>query len=152
MLEKSYSELLQMDTMQDRYEYLRMHGLVSDPTFGSKRYLNQRFYQSPEWKETRRDVIIRDNSCDLAIPEYQIYKSAIVHHINPITIDDLLDRNWDKLLNPENLITVSYSTHQAIHYGSNNLLPNTLIERTPGDTCPWKEMSSSLQNRRSYGE
>lgn len=144
MLEKSYSELMQFDTINDRYEYLRLCGLVSDPTFGSRRYLNQLFYRSPEWKQVRREVIIRDNSCDLAIPDYEIYKSAIVHHINPITIEDINYRNWDKLLNPENLITVSYNTHQAIHYGSNSLLPSMPIERTPGDTCPWKEMSPSL--------
>lgn len=140
---RSYSELIQLPTIADRYEYLKLVGEVAGETFGSHRYLNQKFYRSAEWKSVRNDVIIRDLSCDLAIPEYEIFSHPIVHHINPITIDDVLDENWDKLFSLENLITVSYNTHQAIHFGNNRMLPKLPIERKPGDTCLWKEMSLS---------
>lgn len=140
---KTYSELLTIPTIQERYSYLRLDAGVSDITFGSKRYLNQNFYTSPEWKNARRDAIIRDLSCDLAIPDYEIHSRPIVHHINPITIEDVLNENWDKLLDPENLITVSYDTHQAIHFGNEHMLPKIPLERRPWDTCPWKEMSPS---------
>lgn len=135
---KSYSELMTFNTIKDRYDYLRLNGDVADITFGSRRILNQRFYTSREWKDVRRDVIIRDSSCDLAIPEYEIFLKPMVHHINPITIEDVLNENWEKLLDPENLITVSYNTHQAIHYGTDSMLPKLPIIRSPGDTCPWK--------------
>lgn len=135
---KSYSELMTFDNMLDRYNYLKLSGDVADITFGSRRILNQDFYASKAWKDARRSAIIRDSSCDLAIPEYEIYSKPVVHHINPITIEDVMDERWDKLLDLENLITVSYNTHQAIHYGSDSMLPKLPITRRPGDTCPWK--------------
>jgi hypothetical protein len=137
-MDRSYSELIKLPTIEDRYNYLKLSGTVADITFGSRRLLNQNFYMSREWKDVRRSVIIRDASCDLAIPEYEIFSKPMVHHINPITIEDVMNENWDKLLDPENLITVSYNTHQAIHYGNSSMLPRGPIERRPGDTCPWK--------------
>ena len=142
MKTRSYTELMSFDTMEDRYSYLKLSGEVAGETFGSHRYLNQKFYISPEWKNVRNDVIIRDLSCDLAIPDYEIYSRPIVHHINPITIDDVLNENWDKLFDMENLITVSYDTHQAIHFGNDRMLPRLPIERRPGDTCLWKEIGN----------
>lgn len=144
MKTRSYRELLSFDSMQDRYNYLKLSGEVANSTFGSRRYLNQQFYRSQEWKDVRNAVIIRDSSCDLAMPNYEIYKSPIVHHINPITIDDILDENLEKLFDLDNLITVSYDTHQAIHFGNDRMLPKLPIERSPGDTCLWKEMTSPL--------
>lgn len=143
---KCYSELITFDTIEDRYNYLKLSSEVAAPTFGSHRYLNQDFYRSKEWKDVRREVILRDLSCDLAIPEYEIFRKPIVHHINPITIEDVIDGRWDKLFDLENLITVSYDTHQAIHYGSDRMLPKMPIERRPGDTCLWKEMSSTTNS------
>lgn len=140
---KSYKELMQFDNIRDRYEYLKLSGAVADITFGSRRYLNQSFYSSREWHDVRNEVILRDASCDLAIPDYEIFSRAIVHHINPITIDDVMDENWNKLFDLNNLITVSYDTHQAIHFGNDRMLPKLPIERRPGDTCLWKEMSPS---------
>lgn len=142
-LNRSYRELMTIDNILDRYEYLKLSGKVSDITFGSRRYLNQDFYRSKEWKDVRNEVILRDQSCDLAIPEYEIYSKPIVHHINPITIDDVMDENWSKLFDLDNLITVSYNTHQAIHFGDDRMLPKLPIERRPGDTSLWKEMGPS---------
>ncbi len=138
MIIRTYTELMRMDTMTDRYEYLKLGADVGDRTFGSARYFNQRFYSSPEWHRVRNEVIVRDLSCDMAMPEYEIYEKPIVHHLNPITIDDILDDNREKLFDLENLITVSYNTHQAIHFGNSGMLPRLPIERKPGDTCPWK--------------
>lgn len=138
-MNRSYSELITFDSILDRYNYLKLSGDVADITFGSRRILNQDFYSSKAWKDARRSAIIRDSSCDLAIPEYEIFMRPVVHHINPITIEDVMDERWDKLLDLENLITVSYDTHQAIHYGNSNMLPKMPIERRPGDTCLWKE-------------
>jgi len=135
---RSYSELLHYSTIKDRYEYLRLAGEIGARTFGSSRILNQQFYTSKQWKDVRRQVILRDNACDLAIPGYELYDSITVHHINPITIEDITQENWDKLLDPENLITTSYLTHKAIHFGSEAMLPSLPIERTSGDTCPWR--------------
>lgn len=129
---------MHLSTMQERFEYLKLVGEIGSRTFGSNRFLNQVFYSSKEWHKVRNEVILRDNSCDLAIPDYELYDRVVIHHINPITIDDVKDENWDKLLNPENLITTSYNTHQAIHYGNSSMLPTTkLIERRPGDTKLW---------------
>jgi hypothetical protein len=138
-MNRSYSELITFDNILDRYNYLKLSGDVADITFGSRRILNQDFYSSKAWKDARRSAIIRDASCDLAIPEYEIFMRPVVHHINPITIEDVMDERWDKLLDLENLITVSYDTHQAIHYGNSSMLPKMPIERRPGDTCLWKE-------------
>lgn len=138
MIERRYSELLSLKTIKDRYDYLRLSGEVGASTFGSSRFLNQRFYASKEWKDIRREVIIRDCGCDLGIADFELGDRATVHHINPITIQDVIDENWDKLLNPENLITTSYLTHKAIHFGNESMLPQLPVERTPGDTCLWR--------------
>lgn len=137
MRQRSYKELMQLDTLQDRLEYLKLRGEVGARTFGSNRFLNQTFYSSKQWHEVRNEVILRDNSCDLAVPDYELIDRVIIHHINPITIDDVKDENWDKLLNPDNLITTSYTTHQAIHYGNDSLIPIIPIERKPNDTKLW---------------
>lgn len=125
--------------MKERYKYLRLDSSVGDPTFGSNRYLNQLFYASREWHDVRREVILRDDSCDLGIVDYLIYNKPVVHHINPITMRDIEERNFDKLLDPENLITTSYLTHQAIHFGDETLIPTPFVERRPGDTCLWRQ-------------
>lgn len=137
---KSYKELSILSTFDDRLRYLKLDGIVGDDTFGSKRYLNQTFYkQNPKWKKSRSDVVIRDCGCDLGIKGLEIHGAIIVHHINPITLEDILE-DRDILYDPENLITVSFMTHQAIHYGS-ELLTETIhyTPRTPNDTCPWKK-------------
>lgn len=138
MRQRSYSELIKLNTMRERYEYLKLTGEVGSRTFGSNRFLNQDFYSSRLWKDARKEVILRDASCDLAISDYQIYARPVIHHINPISIEDIMNENWDKLLDPENLITTSYSTHKAIHFGSESMLPKLPIERKPGDTCLWR--------------
>ncbi len=138
-LSRSYSELILLPSFKERFDYLQLKGNVCDATFGGHRYLNQMLYRDPEWKSVRRGIIIRDNGCDLAHPDYElIFQSAFVHHMNPITIEDILQRD-PKVFDPENLITVSFNTHQAIHYGSEDLLPKDPVERKPFDTCPWKE-------------
>ena len=135
---KCYSELIQIPSLEERYEYLRLQGFVGDETFGSKRRMNQLFYSSDVWKQTRSEIILRDEACDLAVPGYEINRRLQVHHINPIRLEDVLENRWDILLDPENLICVSFRTHNAIHYGDNSLLPQIPIERKPGDTCPWR--------------
>lgn len=135
---KCYSELIQIPSLEERYEYLRLQGFVGDETFGSKRRMNQLFYSSDVWKQTRSEIILRDEACDLAVPGYEINRRLQVHHINPIRLEDILENRWDILLDPENLICVSFRTHNAIHYGDNSLLPQIPIERKPGDTCPWR--------------
>ena len=136
-MSKTYQDLLAINQFSDRFEFLRMRGNVGDQTFGSHRYLNQKLYQSQEWKRVRRDIILRDNGCDLAHPDYPIYGQVLIHHIEPITIDDILDRN-DKVLDPRNLVCVSFQTHNALHYGDANLLIREYIGRTKNDTCPWR--------------
>lgn len=135
---KTYSELITLPTFEERYRYLRLGGRVGADTFGFDRYLNQVVYQrDPRWKEARDIVIIRDNGCDLGIKGREIYDKILVHHMNPITMDDLLhDRDW--IFDPEFLISTSLITHNAIHYGDENLLMKAPIERTKNDTCPWK--------------
>lgn len=136
---KTYSELITFETFEERYEYLRLDGVVGEETFGFDRYLNQEFYQrSQEWKRIRDLVIIRDQGCDLGIDGREIRGKIIVHHMNPITKDDLLNRT-PFLLDPEYLICTLKSTHDAIHYGDENLLMKGPIERKPNDTCPWRK-------------
>lgn len=138
MMKKTYSELILLPTFEKRYEYLKLYGHVGEDTFGFDRYLNQAFYRSTEWKRIRREIIVRDNGCDLAHPDREIVGPIYIHHINPISMKDLTDQT-DYLRDPENLVCVSYNTHQAIHYGSTELLtPTELVERRPNDTCPWK--------------
>ena len=138
MIIKTYSELIKIPTYKERFEYLKLDGIVGKDTFGYDRYLNQAFYNSPEWRRFRRDIIIRDNGCDLACEGYEIRGKIILHHINPITQDDLISRRRDVLFDPENIICVSHNTHNAIHYGDVNLLITGPIERTANDTCPWR--------------
>lgn len=134
---KSYSELIRIPSFEERFRYLKINGIVGEETFGCDRYLNQIFYKSEEWKRIRRRVIIRDNGCDLAWEEYEIKGIIIIHHINPITKEDILDRS-SKLFDLENLICTSVNTHKAIHYGNEEMLPKKIVERTMNDTCPWK--------------
>lgn len=135
---KSYHELILLPTFKERFEYLKLNGMVSDPTFGGHRYLNQFLYRSPIWRSIRNKVIIRDNACDLADPLYDLGSNrAYIHHINPITIEDI--KNGSSIVfDLDNLITCSMQTHNAIHYGSEDGLPKLPVERTPNDTCPWK--------------
>lgn len=134
---KTYSELIELPTFKERYRYLRLIGRVGKDTFGFDRYLNQNFYRSIEWKRVRDQVIVRDNGCDLGIEDRPITGKILIHHMNPITDKDILNLT-DTLLNPEYLICVSHITHNAIHYGDENLLITEPIVRTKYDTCPWK--------------
>lgn len=134
---RTYSELMKLPAFKDRYEYLRLAGDVGVETFGFDRYLNQVFYRSPEWKQIRRQVIIRDNGCDLGTPGYEIHGKILIHHMNPLTAEDILSRS-DSLLNPEYLICTVLATHNAIHYGDASLLTWEPVERTINDTCPWR--------------
>lgn len=134
----TYSELRRLHTFEDRYEYLNLKGIVGERTFGHERWMNQRFYTSREWKLVRADVIARDMGCDLGIPGYEIHDKVIIHHMNPMTRDDIRHNNEDNF-NPEYLITVSHDTHNAIHYGdASKLARPTYVERRPGDTIPWR--------------
>lgn len=133
---RTYHELIQLPSFRERYEYLRIGGLVGNDTFGFDRYLNQKFYHSPEWKQIRRDVIIRDEGRDLAMEGYEIQNGVYIHHMNPIGKDDLQNAT-ELLLNPDYLVCVSFRTHQAIHYGDAGLLPQLPVERRPGDTKLW---------------
>lgn len=135
---RTYSELCKLISFKERYKYLRLCGKVGDETFGRDRYLNQILYKSEEWKSLRRKIILRDNGCDLGCDGYEIQGRILIHHINPISIDDILQRN-PKVFDPENLITVSHNTHQAIHYSDETILLTAPIERTKNDTCPWRK-------------
>lgn len=136
---RTYSELITLPTYEDRYNYLRLNGQVGEETFGFDRYLNQVFYRSQKWKSIRDYVIVRDNGCDLGMEGYEIYGKIIIHHMNPITLKDI-ERNSDYLLDPEFLISTTHNTHNAIHYGDENLLVLAPVERTKYDTCPWKQI------------
>ena len=137
MIIRTYSELIKLPTFEERFQYLKLDGDVGVETFGFGRYLNQAFYSSDEWKSIRNQVIIRDNGCDLGIEGREIYKRIIIHHMNPITKEDLLYRT-EYLLNPEYMICTMKNTHDAIHYGDENLLFKEPVERKPNDTCPWR--------------
>ena len=134
---RTYSDLITFPTFEERYEYLRLKGRVGEETFRFERYLNQVFYKSKEWRSIRDYVIARDNGCDLGMEGYEIRGQILIHHINPITKEDILQRR-DVLLNPEYLITTVKNTHDAIHYGDINLLVTAPIERKKNDTCPWR--------------
>lgn len=136
---RTYSELIKLPTFKERYEYLRLGGRVGEETFGFDRYLNQLFYTSPEWRQLRNDIITRDGGCDLGVRGREIPEGTIilVHHMNPITVDDILNRS-DFLLNPEYLICTIKNTHDAIHYGDSELLYQDPIVRSKNDTCPWR--------------
>lgn len=135
---RTYSELIQIPTFIERYRYLRIGGRVGEDTFGFDRYLNQLFYNSDEWKAIRDHVIIRDNGCDLGMPDREIVgQKILIHHMNPISVEDIVKRS-KYLLDPEYLISTVKNTHDAIHYGSENILIQMPPERTKNDTCPWK--------------
>lgn len=133
---RTYSELRRFDTFEERYEYLRLGGGVGESTFGFDRYINQAFYRSSLWKQVRNSVIVRDNGCDLGIPDRPINGSLLVHHINPMSVDDLI-RHEEWVLNPEYLITTTHDTHNAIHYGDQSLLKKPFTPRQMGDTKLW---------------
>lgn len=136
---RTYSELITLPTFEERYEYLRLNGVVGEATFGFDRYLNQKFYQrDQEWKRIRDYVIIRDQGCDLGIEGREIRGNILIHHMNPITKEDILNRS-EFLLDPEYLICTLKSTHDAIHYGDENLLMTGPVERKANDTCPWRK-------------
>lgn len=134
---RTYTELMQFDTFIDRYKYLKLGGKVGEETFGFDRYLNQQFYKSKEWLKIRDEVIIRDRACDLGIPDREIPSRIIIHHMNPITKYDIINKT-DILLNPEYMICTIKRTHDAIHYGDESLLFDGFVERFENDTCPWK--------------
>lgn len=134
---KTYSELIKLPTFEERFRYLKLDGVVGEETFGFDRYLNQAFYQSPEWRSLRNYIIIRDNGCDLGIPDRELNSRIYIHHMNPITKEDILAMN-EYVMNPEYLICVSKTTHDAIHYGDESLLITAPIERRKNDTCPWR--------------
>lgn len=133
---KTYSELSRIGSFEERFRYLKLGGAVGRATFGFDRYLNQEFYRSREWKLARTYVIARDLGCDLGIEGHEIHDRVYVHHMNPIVVDDIKHSNED-ILDPEFLITVTHNTHNAIHYGDENLLPKPVVERRPGDTKLW---------------
>ena len=134
---RTYSELIKLPTFEERYAYLRLGGRVGEATFGFDRYLNQMFYKSDEWLAIRDKVIVRDNGCDLGLEGREIESSILIHHMNPISKKDILERS-DFLLNPEYLICTIKNTHDALHYGDENLLIKDPIERRKNDTCPWR--------------
>lgn len=133
---RSYSELRQYETFEERFRYLSLRGRVGESTFGFDRWVNQDFYTSSEWRQTRHEIIVRDNGCDLGLRGYEIHNGLYIHHINPITLAQI-ESGDDCLLDPNNLITVCHRTHNAIHYGDERLLPRPLVQRKPGDTKLW---------------
>ena len=136
---KRYSELIRLNSIEDRFNYLKIAASVGESTFGFSRYLNQALYRSKEWKDFKRKMVLRDNACDMALEGWDIPSGAILvlHHINPLTIEDIENRS-DALFDPENVVCVSDRTHRAIHYGDISLINTLPITRRPNDTCPWK--------------
>lgn len=134
---RTYHELILLPSFMDRYEYLKLSADVGDSRFGFDRYMNQEFYSSREWRNFRNHIITRDSGCDLALQDYPIQGRAIIHHINPLTIEDF-ENHSNALFDPDNVVLVCNNTHQAIHYGTDELLPKALIVRKPNDTIPWK--------------
>ena len=134
---RTYSELRRLKTFEERYRYLRIAGRVGVDTFGYDRYLNQLLYMSKRWRRTRDSIIIRDDGCDLSHEDYEIYGKIIVHHMNPITIEDI-EQDRDEVYDPNLLVSTSFDTHNAIHFGNESLLPKLPIIRRRNDTCPWR--------------
>ena len=134
---KTYNELSRIESFRERYEYLRLQGIVGEKTFGYDRYINQLLYRSTKWKKTRRHVIIRDNGFDLGHPDHPIKGMILVHHINPLTLEQI-ERDDPSIYDLNNLISSSATTHNAIHFSNESLLPKKVIVRTPGDTTPWR--------------
>lgn len=137
---RTYSELIRLPTFEERFEYLKLSGIVGSPTFAAERYLNQRFYHDNEWQSIRNSIIIRDYGHDLAMmsPEFEIVGPVYVHHMNPVMIEDIVDFT-EFLTNPEYLVCTSFSTHNAIHYSSLDTCRAYSVERVPNDTCPWRK-------------
>jgi len=135
---RTYSELSLFSSLEDRFRYLALRGGVAHATFGHDRWMNQKFYASRAWKDVKGYVIVRDEACDLGVPGFTIYSNLVVHHMNPITVEDIREGNED-ILDPEFLITTTHKTHNAIHYGDESLLPQGLVERTPYDHAPWRQ-------------
>lgn len=133
----TYSELITISTFEERFEYLKLGGRVGEETFGFERYLNQQFYRSPEWRKFRRDIILRDNGCDLAHPDHEIFAMILIHHLNPIDASDIRDMT-SAVLDPNNVVCTKTITHNAIHYGDQSIIDKDPIERKPNDTCPWR--------------
>lgn len=134
---RTYSELITFSTFEERFKYLQLNGQVGESTFGFDRYMNQVFYRSQKWKSIRDFVIIRDCGCDLGVEGYDIHGKIIIHHMNPLSMRDI-ETESDFLLNPDFLICTTHNTHNAIHYGDENLLVTAPVERTKNDTCPWR--------------
>lgn len=133
---RTYSDLKRLDTLEERFNYLKLRGVVGDPTFGHERYINQTFYRSKQWRDIRHEIIVRDQGCDLGIEGYEIHSRLIIHHLNPMAPVDITS-GGTHILDPEYLITTTLQTHNAIHYGDERLLPRELVVRTPGDTKLW---------------
>jgi len=133
---RTYSDLRRLESFEDRFKYLVLHGRVGDATFGFDRYINQRFYHSKQWADIRHEIIVRDLGCDLGVPGFDIHSELVIHHMNPMTVVDITE-GGSNVLDPEFLITTRRRTHNAIHYGDERLLPRRLVERRPGDTKLW---------------
>lgn len=134
---RTYSELACLETFEERFKYLELAGQVGQETFGFDRYLNQKFYRSPEWKRVRQEVILRDNGCDLGIEDRPIFGNVIIHHINPMSVDDIKHKE-DWVLDPDFLICTCKRTHDAIHYSDESIIFSEPIHRSPNDTCLWR--------------
>lgn len=134
---RCYTDLKMIDSFKERYLYLKVKGKVGEETFGIDRYVNQQLYRSQRWKRTRSQVIIRDNGCDLGVDGYELDNHIVIHHMNPITLEDI-EEDRDKIYDPEYLICCSSRTHQAIHFGDEGLLPKDYVARRPNDTCLWR--------------
>lgn len=142
---RTYSELIKISSLEDRFNYLRLYGTIGEDTFGSYRYTNQNFYKSYEWQKFRNEIITRDMGCELAFPNEEIVGKIIIHHIEPITIKDIIEHNMSVLINPDNVVCVSENMHKMIHYGiQNGINKVTYEERRPNDTCPWKICKGEL--------
>ena len=137
-MKRTYSELIAIPSFEERFKYCQLKSQVGIDTFGFDRYLNQTLYRSAKWRSLRNQIIIRDNGCDLAFPDFPLSKRVLIHHLNPITEQDVLNES-SVLFDPENLVCVSHETHNAIHYGTEALLPQGNIERKPNDMCPWRQ-------------
>lgn len=139
-LTKTYSDVIKLPTFEERFEYLKLNGRVGEDTFGSRRYLNQTLYTSKEWRDFRHKIIVRDNGCDLASEDREIPEAVniVIHHINPISIEDILERR-PNIFDPENVITTTKATHDGIHYGGLNTCASPFIARSPNDTSPWRK-------------
>jgi hypothetical protein len=135
-MNRTFSDLRRFSTFDERFKYLKLRGQVAHSTFGRDRYINQAFYTSAQWREVRQAVILRDNGCDMGLPGFEIHSGLYIHHMNPMTVEDIDSANPD-ILDPEFLITVTHATHNAIHYGNESLFPRPNVARKPGDTKLW---------------